>query len=76
MRSTKTVYKADGTPIEVVTVENGVNPLKPGQSAIPVLDIKKFKTVENAIEGLGPLVSSDSPTLVGNPEVPLLEDGK
>ena len=61
---------------EVVTLQNHVNPLMPNPSANPVHAVKKFKTLQSAMEDLGPVASSDSPTLVGNPEVPLKEDGK
>ncbi len=61
---------------EVVTVQNSGNPLRPIQSSNPVHEVKKLKTLQSSTEDLGPVASSDSPTLVGNPEVPLKEDGK
>ena len=61
---------------DVVTVQNSGNPLNPLGSAIPVHEVKKLKTLQSDKEDLGPVRSSDSPTLVGNPEVPLKEDGK
>jgi len=61
---------------EVLTVQNAGNPLNPLGSAIPVHEVKKLKTLQSDQEDLGPVASSDSPTLVGNPEVPLKEDGK
>ena len=61
---------------QVTTVQNSGNPLNPLGSAIPVHEVKKLKTLQSAQDDLGPIASSDSPTLVGNPEVPLKEDGK
>lgn len=61
---------------EVVTVQNAGNPLRPVPSQIEVCEVKKLKTLQSAAEDLKPVASSDSPTLVGNPEVPLKEDGK
>jgi hypothetical protein len=71
-REDEKIYKQ----AEVVTVQNAVNPLMPMGSAIPVHEVKKLKTLQSASEDLKPIASSDSPTLVGNPEVPLKEDGK
>ena len=61
---------------EVITVQNSGNPLNPLGSIIPVHEVKKLKTLQSDQDDLGPIASSDSPTLVGNPEVPLKEDGK
>jgi|HubBroStandDraft_5_1064220.scaffolds.fasta_scaffold222667_2 hypothetical protein len=61
---------------EVVTVQNSSNPLNPNPSRIEVCEVKKLKTLQSTAEDLKPTASCDSPTLVGNPEVPLKEDGK
>lgn len=61
---------------EVLTVQNAGNPLNPLGSSIPVHEVKKLKTLQSDVDDLKPIASSDSPTLVGNPEVPLKEDGK
>jgi hypothetical protein len=60
----------------VITLQASINPLAPGASAHMEAQVKNTKTVESAGRDLGPIASSDSPTLVGNPEVPLKEDGK
>lgn len=60
----------------VITLQNAGNPMSPVASAHMEAQVKNTKTVESGRQDLGPTVSSDSPTLVGNPEVPLKEDGK
>ena len=60
----------------VITLQNAQNPMIPVVSAHMEAQVKNTKTVESGRMDRGPVVSSDSPTLVGNPEVPLKEDGK
>ena len=60
----------------VITLANTHNPLTPVPSASVENTVKVAKTIESGKVDLGPIASSDSPTLVGNPEVPLKEDGK
>jgi hypothetical protein len=60
----------------VITLQNSVNPMAPVASTHMEAQVKNTKTVESGRADLGPIASTDSPTLVGNPEVPLKEDGK
>lgn len=60
----------------VITLQASLNPLAPSASAHMAPQVKAGKTIESSAVDLGPVASSDSPTLVGNPEVPLKEDGK
>lgn len=60
----------------VLTVENSQNPLAPKASAQVDNAVPVEKTVESGKQDLGPTVSIHSPSEIGNPEVPLKEDGK
>ena len=60
MRSSKTVFKRDGTPIEVVTLENEKDvhtPLGVGQENL----YEVAKLVESAPQGLTPKASQSTP---------------
>lgn len=60
MRSVTTVYRADGTPITVVTIENSKAPKSPMPTAADI-SFEKEKLVESKPVGFGPSIHKSEP---------------
>jgi hypothetical protein len=58
MRSSTTVYRADGTPIQVVTVENRKTTAEPAITAPAENKYKMEPAIENKQPILGPRIAS------------------